>query len=168
MKKKTVIKIILVTLISILYLIAIYMAGRYVMRLFPPDIYNYTQAQVDQEIAEDPQVIKSFEGNGYVVHICEGHTVKVTGRSPYDSSKRLYMETQGDEVYVHLDRPMIYDVIKVNYSTKTVSLTGGRIGLLHGLTWGDGVFGLLLVAGIGLFNNLVLVDRRKQEQGEFE
>ena len=168
MKRKTVIKIILVTVITILYLVLIYTAGSYVMKLVPPQMYGYTQAEVDEKVAANPQVIKSFEGNGYVVHICEDHTVKVTGRSIYDSTKRLYVESKEDEVYVHLGRPLAYDVIKVNYSTRTVSLQSGKIAFTHQISWGDAAFYLLLIAGLGLFNNLVLVDRKKQEQGEFE
>ena len=168
MKKKKVIKIVLTSLICIAYLVLIYNVGSYVMKLMPPSVYGYTQTQVDEKIDADPQVIKSFEGSGYEVHICEGHTVKVTGRSIYDSSKRLYIESQKDEVYVPLGKPMAYDVITVNYSTRSVSLDTKMFTFTTDLTWGDATFYLLLIVGLSIFNNVVLVDRKKQAMGEFE
>ncbi|MBR1758185.1 MAG: hypothetical protein IJ744_05575 [Lachnospiraceae bacterium] len=167
-KAKKILKIILVTLICICYLVLTVMAGAYVSKRITPQIYNYSPEQVEKEISEDPQVLKSFEGDGYTVYLCEDQTIKVTGMSPYNTAKRLYLEAQGEKAYVHTQKPLIYDVIEVNYEEQSVVLESGKVGLFHDVTWGDAAFFLMLIVGVGLFNNLVLVDRVRQEKGEFE
>ena len=167
-KAKKILKIILITLVCIAYLVLTVMVGAYVSRKITPDIYKHTAAEVEKAVEADPQVLKTFEGDGYTVYLCEDETIKVTGMSPYDSSMRLYVQAQGEKAYIHTAKPLIYDVIQVDHEAQSVVLQTGRLGLFHDVTWGDAALLLMLIVGVGLFNNLVLVDKVRQDKGEFE
>ena len=167
-KVKKAIIIVLVTLICILYLLVTYMVGVWTMRKLPPKIYNYTKTEADALVAADPQVLQTYEGDGYTVYLCEDNVTKVTGWSPYDAGKRLYVTSPEDKIYIHTQRPCVYDVVSVDHENNHVTLQSSKIGLFYDITWGDAAFYMMLIVGIGLFNNLILVDKHRQEKGEFE